>query len=155
MHIFVLIFHYASRHGFSSLQQYIPKAGGSCWSSQPAVALFESLTVWNCEKGAELVNVGAIKVRVAENVVAYPTELLIVWITKNALISEQTCDLFKEVEVMVKGNYNNGTCMRMHTYLCRLRVFLKTDPLFDNSQNLMYRIGILVFKRVIGLVKEE
>lgn len=43
-------------------QKYTPKGDGSCGSVTPTVARYDSMVVWNCEKGAELVNVGAIQV---------------------------------------------------------------------------------------------
>ncbi|XP_033493349.2 PKHD1 like 1, tandem duplicate 1 [Epinephelus lanceolatus] len=38
-----------------------PMKGGHCWSNTPEPAVFNSLTTWNCEKGAEWVNVGAVQ----------------------------------------------------------------------------------------------
>ncbi|XP_062266639.1 PKHD1 like 1, tandem duplicate 1 [Platichthys flesus] len=40
---------------------YFPMKGGGCRSSTPEPAVFKSLTTWNCEKGAEWVNVGAVQ----------------------------------------------------------------------------------------------
>uniref|UniRef100_H2Y4C5 G8 domain-containing protein n=1 Tax=Ciona savignyi TaxID=51511 RepID=H2Y4C5_CIOSA len=47
--------------GLWTFQIFYPKKGGSCWATEPEPATFDSLTTWNCEKGAELVNAGAIK----------------------------------------------------------------------------------------------
>ncbi|KAG7219450.1 hypothetical protein INR49_009284 [Caranx melampygus] len=40
---------------------FFPMKGGGCRSSTPEPAVFHTLTTWNCEKGAEWVNVGAIQ----------------------------------------------------------------------------------------------
>ncbi|XP_060949378.1 PKHD1 like 1, tandem duplicate 1 [Limanda limanda] len=40
---------------------YFPMKGGGCRSKTPEPAVFKSLTTWNCEKGAEWVNVGAVQ----------------------------------------------------------------------------------------------
>ncbi|XP_058475058.1 PKHD1 like 1, tandem duplicate 1 [Solea solea] len=40
---------------------YYPMQGGGCGSSTPQPAVFDSLTTWNCEKGAEWVDVGALQ----------------------------------------------------------------------------------------------
>ncbi|XP_069372727.1 PKHD1 like 1, tandem duplicate 1 [Paralichthys olivaceus] len=40
---------------------YFPMKNGGCRSSTPEPAVFKSLTTWNCEKGAEWVNVGAVQ----------------------------------------------------------------------------------------------
>ncbi|CAL8293184.1 unnamed protein product [Merluccius merluccius] len=47
--------------GLWIFRDYFPMAGGGCGSTTPAPAVFESLTVWNCEKGAEFVNAGALQ----------------------------------------------------------------------------------------------
>nr|XP_039260770.1 fibrocystin-L-like [Styela clava] len=47
--------------GLWVFKAYTPKADGSCGSTEPNVVKYDSFTVWNCEKGAELVNVGAIQ----------------------------------------------------------------------------------------------
>uniref|UniRef100_A0AAV2K2L6 G8 domain-containing protein n=1 Tax=Knipowitschia caucasica TaxID=637954 RepID=A0AAV2K2L6_KNICA len=41
-------------------QDYFPVKEGKCGSKQPEPAVFNKLTAWNCEKGAEWVNVGAV-----------------------------------------------------------------------------------------------
>ncbi|XP_029299003.1 LOW QUALITY PROTEIN: PKHD1 like 1, tandem duplicate 1 [Cottoperca gobio] len=40
---------------------YFPMKDGGCRSSTPEPAVFRSLTTWNCEKGAEWVNVGTVQ----------------------------------------------------------------------------------------------
>nr|XP_046273956.1 PKHD1 like 1, tandem duplicate 1 [Scatophagus argus] len=40
---------------------YYPMKDGGCRSRKPEPAVFRSLTTWNCEKGAEWVNVGAVQ----------------------------------------------------------------------------------------------
>ncbi|XP_071356429.1 PKHD1 like 1, tandem duplicate 1 [Trachinotus anak] len=40
---------------------FFPMKNGGCRSSTPEPAVFHSLTTWNCEKGAEWVNVGAVQ----------------------------------------------------------------------------------------------
>uniref|UniRef100_A0A8C5AWE7 PKHD1 like 1, tandem duplicate 1 n=1 Tax=Gadus morhua TaxID=8049 RepID=A0A8C5AWE7_GADMO len=47
--------------GLWIFQDYFPMAGGRCRSSTPQPAVFRGLTVWNCEKGAEWVNAGALQ----------------------------------------------------------------------------------------------
>ncbi|KAJ0054901.1 hypothetical protein NL108_007111 [Boleophthalmus pectinirostris] len=46
--------------GLWIFQDYFPMKDGNCGSKQPEPAIFNSLIAWNCEKGAEWVNVGAI-----------------------------------------------------------------------------------------------
>ncbi|XP_038580507.1 PKHD1 like 1, tandem duplicate 1 [Micropterus salmoides] len=41
--------------------EYFPMKDGACYSNTPKPAVFKSLTTWNCEKGAEWVNVGAVQ----------------------------------------------------------------------------------------------
>ncbi|XP_076610974.1 PKHD1 like 1, tandem duplicate 1 [Chaetodon auriga] len=40
---------------------FFPMKNGGCRSTTPEPAVFRSLTTWNCEKGAEWVNVGAVQ----------------------------------------------------------------------------------------------
>ncbi|XP_034748677.1 fibrocystin-L-like [Etheostoma cragini] len=40
---------------------FFPMRNGGCYSQTPEPAVFHSLTTWNCEKGAEWVNVGAVQ----------------------------------------------------------------------------------------------
>ncbi|CAJ1082786.1 fibrocystin-L-like [Xyrichtys novacula] len=47
--------------GIWIFQDYFPMVGGGCRSNTPEPAVFHSLTTWNCEKGAEWVNVGAVQ----------------------------------------------------------------------------------------------
>ncbi|KAM9737277.1 LOW QUALITY PROTEIN: PKHD1 like 1, tandem duplicate 1 [Menidia menidia] len=47
--------------GLWIFQDFFPMRGGGCRSRTPAPAVFRSLTAWNCEKGAEWVNVGAVQ----------------------------------------------------------------------------------------------
>nr|XP_045000409.1 fibrocystin-L [Jaculus jaculus] len=42
-------------------EEYFPVKRGSCTSTEPVPAVFHSLTVWNCQKGAEWVNGGALQ----------------------------------------------------------------------------------------------
>ncbi|XP_069051252.1 PKHD1 like 1, tandem duplicate 1 [Lepisosteus oculatus] len=49
--------------GIWIFQEYYPVKQGSCYSYEPNPAVFSSLTTWNCQKGAEWVNVGAIQFR--------------------------------------------------------------------------------------------
>ncbi|XP_072303332.1 fibrocystin-L-like [Eucyclogobius newberryi] len=46
--------------GLWIFQDYFPMKNGNCNSRSPEPAIFKSLTTWNCEKGAEWVNVGAV-----------------------------------------------------------------------------------------------
>ncbi|KPP78019.1 fibrocystin-L-like, partial [Scleropages formosus] len=46
--------------GLWIFQEYFPMIDGHCYSWIPQPAIFRSLTTWNCEKGAEWVNVGAV-----------------------------------------------------------------------------------------------
>nr|XP_026692211.1 fibrocystin-L-like isoform X4 [Ciona intestinalis] len=47
--------------GVWTFQVWYPKKAGSCWNNEPEPADIGSMLVWNCEKGAELVNAGAIR----------------------------------------------------------------------------------------------
>ncbi|XP_040210792.1 fibrocystin-L-like [Rana temporaria] len=47
--------------GIWIFQEYFPMVTGSCSSSTPSPAVFKSLTTWNCQKGAEWVNGGALQ----------------------------------------------------------------------------------------------
>ncbi|XP_054620387.1 fibrocystin-L-like isoform X2 [Dunckerocampus dactyliophorus] len=47
--------------GLWIFQDFFPMEGGGCRSKTPEPAVFRSLTTWNCEKGAEWVNVGAVQ----------------------------------------------------------------------------------------------
>ncbi|KAG8441692.1 hypothetical protein GDO86_010757 [Hymenochirus boettgeri] len=47
--------------GIWIFEEYYPKVGGSCNSNTPQPAVFNSLTTWNCQKGAEWVNGGAVQ----------------------------------------------------------------------------------------------
>ncbi|XP_024857831.1 fibrocystin-L isoform X2 [Kryptolebias marmoratus] len=47
--------------GLWIFQEFFPMRNGDCRSSIPQPAVFWSLTTWNCEKGAEWVNVGAVQ----------------------------------------------------------------------------------------------
>ncbi|XP_061682368.1 PKHD1 like 1, tandem duplicate 1 [Syngnathoides biaculeatus] len=47
--------------GLWIFQDFFPMKGGRCNSNTPEPAVFHSLTTWNCEKGAEWVNVGAVQ----------------------------------------------------------------------------------------------
>ncbi|KAM6974364.1 PKHD1 like 1, tandem duplicate 1, partial [Tautogolabrus adspersus] len=47
--------------GLWIFQDYFPMKNGACKSKTPEPAVFHSLTTWNCEKGAEWVNVGAVQ----------------------------------------------------------------------------------------------
>ncbi|XP_073535878.1 fibrocystin-L [Phyllobates terribilis] len=47
--------------GIWIFENYFPMVGGSCSSSTPSPAIFRSLTTWNCQKGAEWVNGGALQ----------------------------------------------------------------------------------------------
>ncbi|KAG8537168.1 hypothetical protein GDO81_024971, partial [Engystomops pustulosus] len=47
--------------GIWIFQNYFPMVDGSCTSSSPSPAVFKSLTTWNCQKGAEWVNGGALQ----------------------------------------------------------------------------------------------
>uniref|UniRef100_A0A3B4ZUN2 PKHD1 like 1 n=1 Tax=Stegastes partitus TaxID=144197 RepID=A0A3B4ZUN2_9TELE len=47
--------------GLWIFQDFFPMKKGSCRSKTPEPAIFHSLTTWNCEKGAEWVNVGAVQ----------------------------------------------------------------------------------------------
>ncbi|XP_040210574.1 fibrocystin-L-like [Rana temporaria] len=48
-------------YGIWIFQEYFPMVEGSCSSSTPSPAVFKSLTTWNCQKGAEWVNGGALQ----------------------------------------------------------------------------------------------
>uniref|UniRef100_UPI0037E8D1AF fibrocystin-L-like n=1 Tax=Semicossyphus pulcher TaxID=241346 RepID=UPI0037E8D1AF len=47
--------------GLWIFKDYFPMKDGGCRSNVPEPAVFRSLTTWNCEKGAEWVNVGAVQ----------------------------------------------------------------------------------------------
>ncbi|XP_040210575.1 fibrocystin-L-like [Rana temporaria] len=47
--------------GIWIFEEYFPMETGSCSSSTPSPAVFKSLTTWNCQKGAEWVNGGALQ----------------------------------------------------------------------------------------------
>ncbi|KAM5157489.1 fibrocystin-L [Mantella aurantiaca] len=47
--------------GIWIFEEYFPMVSGSCDSSTPYPAIFKSLTTWNCQKGAEWVNGGALQ----------------------------------------------------------------------------------------------
>ncbi|XP_078542271.1 fibrocystin-L [Lissotriton helveticus] len=46
--------------GIWIFESYFPTQGGSCNTYTPQPAIFDSLTTWNCQKGAEWVNGGAL-----------------------------------------------------------------------------------------------
>ncbi|XP_032616164.1 fibrocystin-L [Hylobates moloch] len=47
--------------GMWIFEEYFPMQTGSCTSTLPVPAIFNSLTTWNCQKGAEWVNGGALQ----------------------------------------------------------------------------------------------
>ncbi|XP_013209363.1 fibrocystin-L [Microtus ochrogaster] len=47
--------------GLWIFEEYFPMQTGSCTSTVPVPAIFNSLTVWNCQKGAEWVHGGALQ----------------------------------------------------------------------------------------------
>nr|XP_048313021.1 fibrocystin-L isoform X3 [Myodes glareolus] len=47
--------------GLWIFEEYFPMQTGSCTSTVPIPAIFNSLTVWNCQKGAEWVHGGALQ----------------------------------------------------------------------------------------------
>ncbi|XP_053415184.1 fibrocystin-L isoform X2 [Nycticebus coucang] len=47
--------------GLWIFEEYFPMQSGSCTSTVPVPAVFNSLTTWNCQKGAEWVNGGALQ----------------------------------------------------------------------------------------------
>ncbi|XP_068431576.1 PKHD1 like 1, tandem duplicate 1 [Clinocottus analis] len=47
--------------GLWIFKDFHPMKDGSCGSKKPQPAVFRDFTVWNCEKGAEWVNVGAVQ----------------------------------------------------------------------------------------------
>ncbi|OCT77099.1 hypothetical protein XELAEV_18032294mg, partial [Xenopus laevis] len=47
--------------GIWIFEEYFPKVGGGCTSGIAQPATFKSLTTWNCQKGAEWVNGGALQ----------------------------------------------------------------------------------------------
>uniref|UniRef100_A0A8C6RMA5 Fibrocystin-L n=1 Tax=Nannospalax galili TaxID=1026970 RepID=A0A8C6RMA5_NANGA len=47
--------------GLWIFEEYFPMQTGSCTSTVPTPAVFDSLIVWNCQKGAEWVNGGALQ----------------------------------------------------------------------------------------------
>ncbi|XP_061122944.1 PKHD1 like 1, tandem duplicate 1 [Syngnathus typhle] len=47
--------------GIWIFQDFFPMKNGGCGSTTPEPAVFRGLTAWNCEKGAEWVNVGAVQ----------------------------------------------------------------------------------------------
>ncbi|XP_053322520.1 fibrocystin-L [Spea bombifrons] len=47
--------------GIWIFEEYFPMETGSCYSTTPKPAIFNSLTTWNCHKGAEWVNGGALQ----------------------------------------------------------------------------------------------
>ncbi|XP_068094025.1 fibrocystin-L-like [Hyperolius riggenbachi] len=48
-------------YGLWIYEEYYPMELGYCGSGIPSSAVFKSLTTWNCQKGAEWVNVGAVQ----------------------------------------------------------------------------------------------
>ncbi|XP_061164553.1 fibrocystin-L-like [Saccostrea echinata] len=49
--------------GLWVFQTFTPRVDGSCSSKTPQESLFSNLTVWNCEKGAEIVEGGSVKLK--------------------------------------------------------------------------------------------
>ncbi|XP_062600839.1 fibrocystin-L-like [Saccostrea cucullata] len=49
--------------GLWVFQTFTPKDDGSCGSKTPQQSLFSNLTVWNCEKGAEIVEGGSVRLK--------------------------------------------------------------------------------------------
>uniref|UniRef100_A0A8C5H567 Fibrocystin-L-like n=1 Tax=Gouania willdenowi TaxID=441366 RepID=A0A8C5H567_GOUWI len=49
--------------GLWIFQDFFPMENGACNSRTPVPAVFDSLTAWHCEKGAEWVNVGAVQLK--------------------------------------------------------------------------------------------
>lgn len=49
--------------GLWVFQTFTPKVGGGCNSKTPQESLFSGLTVWNCEKGAEIVDGGSVRLK--------------------------------------------------------------------------------------------
>ena len=47
--------------GLWIFQKYTPKKGGFCDAEEDEIAVFEKFTAWNCEKGAEWVDGGALR----------------------------------------------------------------------------------------------
>ena len=47
--------------GLWMFQDYYPMEGGGCNSNTPKAAVFDTMLVWNCEKGMEVVNAGAMQ----------------------------------------------------------------------------------------------
>ncbi|XP_049710533.1 fibrocystin-L isoform X3 [Elephas maximus indicus] len=47
--------------GIWIFEEYFPMQTGSCTSTEPVPAIFNSLTTWNCQKGAEWVHGGALQ----------------------------------------------------------------------------------------------
>ncbi|XP_062385127.1 fibrocystin-L-like [Sardina pilchardus] len=47
--------------GLWIFKEYFPVKGGDCRRKNPEPAVFRTLTTWNCEKGAEWVDVGAVQ----------------------------------------------------------------------------------------------
>uniref|UniRef100_UPI00193AC945 fibrocystin-L-like n=1 Tax=Styela clava TaxID=7725 RepID=UPI00193AC945 len=43
-------------------QEFTPKSGSCCWCDQNEIAVLTGLEVWNCEKGAEFVQTGSVKI---------------------------------------------------------------------------------------------
>ncbi|XP_070541075.1 fibrocystin-L-like [Ptychodera flava] len=48
-------------YGLWVFPEYFPAEGGTCDSSTPAPAKFYSLTAWNCERGAEVIDSGPVQ----------------------------------------------------------------------------------------------
>ncbi|CAH1803036.1 unnamed protein product, partial [Owenia fusiformis] len=55
------IVHSQGWFGLWIFMEWYPMKGGGCGSNEAEPAVFKRLTVWNCEKGAEAVSVGAVQ----------------------------------------------------------------------------------------------
>ncbi|XP_061168814.1 fibrocystin-L-like [Saccostrea echinata] len=94
------------------------REGGGCSSTKPAMSLFESLTAWNNEKGAEIVNGGALECRdfvlVNNKLAGYEGKLIIEGdqLFKNLLIVGHASSLTREEQGCTRAAfvlpYGNG-----------------------------------------------
>ena len=58
---FIILVHSNGWFGLWTFQDYFPMKGGGCNSNTPEPAVFRKFIVWNCEKGLEFVNGGALQ----------------------------------------------------------------------------------------------
>lgn len=58
---FLFTVHSQGWFGLWTFMDWFPMVGGTCGSSEPEPAIFRKFIVWNCDKGLEFVNAGALQ----------------------------------------------------------------------------------------------